>query len=214
MPKLKPQARFFLRGSVSILATLTFWWVLLLGPMSEGLKGAAGVLLRVQDTGTGDWTIRVPLERTLPATTEQAGQQIHWIEFDIRRGDLIAFTFSLPLFWAIMLAAPDLRRNLRVLAWGTAGIAAMELAMFFIFAHISARNAVSQMGGADDEISKWARHVGEYLIISVLPFMTPFILAFALHTGLMRELFPSGTKDAAAPAVLAPRKKRRGKKEA
>ena len=51
--------------------------------------------------------------RRCPATPQRQAQQIHSVDFDIRRSDAISFTFGLPVFWAIILAAPGVRRCLR-----------------------------------------------------------------------------------------------------
>ncbi len=188
MPALKPQARFLLRGSALLVALLALWWFVLLGPMLSLLKGAAGGFLLIAENPSGDWTVRVPLERTLPATPERPAQQIHSVDFDIRRSDVVSFTFSLPVFWAIILAAPGVRRCLRPLLLGTLLMCAVELVLLVIFAQITARNAVSQLDGAPDAGGKWVRHLGEYLIVSVLPYAVPFVVALSLHRELRGEI--------------------------
>jgi hypothetical protein len=168
---------------------LTLWWFVLLGPMLYLLEGAAGGFLLITENPSGDWTVRVPLERMLSATPERPAQQIHSVDFDIRRSDVISFTFSLPVYWAIILAAPRVRRCLRPLLLGTVLMCAVELVLLVIFAPITARNAVSQLDGAADAGGKWVRHVGEYLIISVLPYVVPFVVALSLHRHLREEIF-------------------------
>lgn len=195
MPALKPQTRFLLRGSALLVGLLTLWWFVLLGPMLSLLKGAAGGFLFIAENPSGDWTVRVPLEQTLSATPQQPAQQIHSVDFDIRRGDVISFTFSLPVYWAIILAAPGVRRCLRPLLLGTVLMSAVELVLLVIFAQITARNAVSQLDGAVDAGGKWVRHLGEYLIISVLPYAVPFVVALSLHRELRGEIFPPGVTD-------------------
>jgi hypothetical protein len=191
MPKLKPQTRFLLRGSALLVGLLSLWWFLLLSPMLYMLKGAAGVFFLIQENASGDWTLRVPLEKTLPATPQQpVAQQVHSIDFDMPRGDATAFTFSLPVYWAIMLAAPGVRRNLRPLLVGTAVMAAVELAMLLVFAEISARNTAAQLSGGEDAVAGWARLFGGYLLASVLPYATPFVVALSLHRGLREAIFP------------------------
>src|ERR1039458_9789276 len=176
------------------------------------LKGAAGAFLPIQENPSGDWTLRVALEKTVPATLEQpVAQQIHSIDFDMLRTDLIAFTFSVPVFWAIMLAAPGVRRNLRPLLLGTALMAAVELAMLLAFAQIAARNAVAHIAGGDDATAKWARHLGEYLIVGVLPYAMPFVVALSLHRGLRAEIFPWSTA-AELPATLPPAGRPQGRR--
>ena len=215
MPKLKPQTRFLLRGSVLLVGLLSLWWFLLLSPMLYMLKGAAGAFLLIQENASGDWTLRVPLEMTLPATPQQpVAQQVHSIDFDIPRSDVIAFTFSLPVFWAIILAAPGVRRNLRPLLVGTAVMAAVEVAMLLVFAEISARNTAAQLSGGEDAVGKWARQFGEYLLASVLPYATPFVVALSLHRGLRAEIFPwSNAVEAPASAPPVDRAQRRRSKK-
>ena len=215
MPKLKPQTRFLLRGSVLLVCLLSIWWFLLLSPMLYLLKGAAGAFLLIQENPSGDWTLRVPLEKTLPATPQQpVAQQVHSIDFDIPRSDVIAFTFSLPVFWAIILAAPGVRRNLRPLLVGTAVMAAVEVAMLLVFAEISARNTAAQLAGGADAVGKWARQFGEYLLASVLPYATPFVVALSVHRGLRAEIFPwVNTVEASAPAAPVDRAQRRRSKK-
>ena len=215
MPKLKPQTRFLLRGSVLLVCLLSIWWFLLLSPMLYLLKGAAGAFLLIQENPSGDWTLRVPLEMTLPATPQQpVAQQVHSIDFDMPRSDVIAFTFSLPVYWAIILAAPGVRRSLRPLLVGTAVMAAVEVAMLLVFAEISARNTAAQLAGGADAVGKWARQFGEYLLASVLPYATPFVVALSLHRGLRAEIFPwVNIVEASAPAAAVDRAQRRRSKK-
>jgi len=133
------------------------------------LKGAAGAFVGVEETSSGDWTLRVPIEKILPAIPLQpVKQQIRSIDFDMLRSDAIAFTFSLPVFWAIILAAPGVRRNLRPLLLGTVLMSAIELALLLAFAHITAHDEVSQLAGAEDAAGKWISHLGAYLVVAVL----------------------------------------------
>ena len=205
--QLKPQTRFLLRGSILLVGLLAVWWFFLLSPMLVVLEVAGGVLLPIQAPASGDWTLTVALDRIMPATPERpVAQQIHSIDFDMQRSDLVAFTFSLPVFWALMLAAPGLRRNLRPLLLGTAVMAAVELALFLAFAQIAARNSYAQVAGVDDATANWARHLGEYLIVGVLPFILPFAVALSLQRELRGAIFPwgQGVRDQAAetpPAV-------------
>lgn len=190
MRGLKPQTRFLLRGSAFLAGGLALWWFFLAGPMLYLLSGAAGSFVRMQENPAGGYTLRVPFEASLPATPENpAPQQIRSIDFDMPRSDAIAFTFSLPVFWAIMFAAPGVRRNQRPLLLGTAVMAIVELAMLLTFAHITAWNAVAQMAGEVDAGGKWIRAVGDYLITNVLPYLLPVIVALLFHSELRKEIF-------------------------
>ena len=184
------QSRFLLRGSALLVGLLTLWWFLLLGPMLYLLKGAAGAFLLIQENPSGDWTLRVPLKEILPATPGRpVAQQIRSIDFDLARTDAIAFTFSLPMYWAIVLAAPGVRRSLRPLLLGTVLMAAVELALLLVFARIAARNTFTQLAGVEDAAGTWIRHLGEYLVVSVIPYVAPFVVALSLHRELSREIF-------------------------
>src|SRR5438128_1484275 len=119
MQTLEPHIRFLIRGSGLLIALLTLWWFVLLGPMLYLLKGAAGSFLPIDEQPSGVWTIRVPVEQNLAATREApVARQLRSMDFDLARADAITFTFSLPVFWGIMLAASGAKRNLQPLLVG------------------------------------------------------------------------------------------------
>jgi len=188
----EPQTRFLLRGSALLICLLTFWWFVLLGPMLYLLKGAAGVFLSIEESASGGWTLRVPLEKTLPPTPQQpVARQIRSIDFDMPRGDAITFLFSLPVYWAIILAAPGVRRNFRPLVVGTLVMSAAEIALLLGFAELTALSAASEWTG-DGYFAEWVRQVGVYLIVNALPYAAPFMVAISLHRELRSEVFGEG----------------------
>jgi len=67
----KPQTRFLLRGSMLLICMLTLWWFVLTAPMLYLLKGGVEIFLPIETNASGSWTLRVPLERTLPLTQQQ-----------------------------------------------------------------------------------------------------------------------------------------------
>jgi len=141
-------------------------------------------------------------------------QQVHSIDFDMPRTDAIAFTFSLPVFWAIVLAAPGIRRQLRPLAIGTALMAAVEVALLLVYADVSAHKAAAHLApGAQSAGEQWLLHFAEYLTLTVLPYAAPLVVAFAVNRELRRLVFGWGSDpDAAAPLPRPAAKKnaRRG----
>jgi hypothetical protein len=208
MPKLEPQTRFLLRGSVLLIGLLTLWWFALLDPMLSVLKTAAGGFLHIEENPSGDWSLRVALEKTLPATDLQPrARQIHSIDFDMPRSDLITFTFSLPVYWAIILATPGVRRNLRPLLLGTALMSAVELLLLLAFASIMAGAAASQLAGSHEAAGKWIRMFGVYLVVNVLPYAAPFAVALSLHRELRAEVFAIG--QTSSNSALASRRRSR-----
>lgn len=201
MSSLKPQTRFLLRGSALLVAMLSLWWFALLTPLLRGLQGAGaiagGIFLGgrssdlIRENPDLSWTFHVPLERTLPAGPGRPlAQQIHSIDFDIPRADIVTFTFSLPVLWAILLAAPGLRRNLRPLALGTALMAGLEVALLLLFAEIEAHKAAQQFAGAEaGAFEQWSVRFGDYLLSAALPYVLPFVVAFAVHRELRWRVF-------------------------
>ena len=215
MPAFEAQTRFLLRGSVLLIGLLTLWWLVLLGPMLYMLKGAAGGFVLIRENPTGNWTLRVPLERTLPATPQRpVAQRIRSIDFDLERKDLVGFTFSLPVYWAVILAVPGVRRSLRPLLLGTALMSLVELLLLLAFAQIGARNAAAQYSGSEDAVGKWIRRVCEYIVVGALPYAVPFVVALSLHRGLRGAVFPwtKAAKPSAPARRGGSREPRRAKK--
>jgi len=165
MPESEPQTRFLLRGSALLVLLLTLWWFVLQGPMLYLLKSAAGGFVNVEENSAGDWSLRVPLETTAHATAAAGARHFHAINFDMQRTDIIGFTFSLPVYWAIILAAPAVRRSLRPLLMGTFLMSAVELALLLAFAQITAHNAAAQLAEVQDALGKWTLHFFEYLVV-------------------------------------------------
>jgi len=188
----EPQTRFLLRGSALLVCVLILWWCVLLGPMLALLKNAAGHFLAIEEHSSGAWTVRVPFERTLPPSAEQpAMRQIRSIDIDMTRSDVTMFVFSLPVYWALILAVPGMGRNLRPLLLGTLVISAAEIALLLGYVEITAASAASQLTGAG-HLSEWVRQLGFYLLVNVLPYAVPFVVALSLHRKLRREMFPGG----------------------
>ncbi len=212
MRLLRPEARFLLRGSVLLVCLLILWRFLLLTPLEYLLRCAAGEFLTIQVTPVGDWTLRVPLNRTIPAAAGRpALQRIHSIDFDIPQSDIHSFTFSLPVLWAIVLATPGWRRNLRRLAAGTLLMALLELVMLLVFVHISALNAAAQLESSKDAAGSWARQFGGYLVVNALPFILPLAVAIWVDRELRAQILGWGAEGAAPAAPAMPG---RGKRQA
>jgi hypothetical protein len=182
MRPVNPKTQFLLRGSILLIASLTLWWFVLLDPLllllrwSVELTGGSGQVVGL--TASGDWTFHFT-----------AGRQV--VYFDIPREDVRTFTFGLPVFWAIILAAGDLRRALRPLAIGTVFVAALETLMLLATVRLAAHDVAAGMApGAQDAFTAWLVRVGRYLVVGVLPDAMPFLAALALHRGLRSQILP------------------------
>lgn len=194
-PDLSPPARFLLRGSLLIAVLLTIWWLVLFNPLLAMLRDASelgGALLfsgparfQISQTAAGDWTFRVPMEATIRDGVER---RIHSIDFDLARADAGGFTFSLPVFWALMLAAPELRRNRLALLWGTLLVAALEVALVLITAEISAYSSLGQLMHLDEPARRWVLRFAGYLSVNAVPYVLPFVAALWLHRDLRSQI--------------------------
>ena len=193
--RFEPTTRFLLSGSALLIGILALWWVALRGPMLGLLHNAAGAFLQIREKPSGDWTVRVPLEKLLNPTTQRpAARQIHFVNFDMPRSDATRFIFSLPVYWAIILAAPGSKRKLRSLLVGTAIMAALEVALLLAFLDLTAHEAISRIQG--DRGFQWGRPLGLYIVPNVLPYLLPFGVALSLHRELREQIlqFAKDTK--------------------
>jgi hypothetical protein len=211
---LSPPGRFLLRGSLLLAAFLTLWWLVLINPLQSLLQTAAetgGALLfsgrsklTIANAANGDWTIEVPIQPTVPPTPPGAvPQQIYSIDFDLARSDAGGFTFGLPVFWALILAAPDLRRNWRSLLLGTLAMAVLEVALLLITVKILAYKSLAQLLQSHDPVGGWLLKWGEYLAVNAIPYLLPFAVAIALHRELREQIF-QWAAPATAPAPPPP----------
>jgi hypothetical protein len=186
-------AQFLVRASVLLVASLVLWWFVLQDPLLSLLKFSikcCGAF--VTETGSGAWNFRVPLEATIPKSAQQpVPMQIHSINFDVERSDVVVFTFTLPVYWAIVLAAPRIRRVARPLILGTFLIAILEIVLLLCFLEISAHNIALQWSASRSDFAKWSLRFGEYLVVNVIPYLAPVVVVLALHRELRVEVFRS-----------------------
>jgi hypothetical protein len=213
MPTDKPQTRFLLRGSVLLISLLLLWWFFLVNPLLFLLRGAleaSGSVLYggaarelVSEAPSGDWSFRVPIEILLPPSPQQpTGAQVQSIEFDMPRSDVTAFTFSLPVYWAIILAAPGIRRAMRPLILGTVLVAILEIVLVVWFVEISAHKVAAQLYAPQSGTASWLLRFGEYLVVNVIPYAAPFLIAIALHRELRWQMLRWGSAEAAPAAEI------------
>ena len=205
MPAVSPQTRFLLRGSVLLISSLILWWFFLVNPLLFFLRGAlevtgslfygSAVHDLVTETSSGDWSFRVPMDIVLPPSPEQpTGALVHSIDFDMPRSDVTAFTFSLPVFWAIVLAAPGIRRALWPLIHGSMLVMLLEIVLVVCFVQISAYKVAAQMQPAQGQAASWLLRFSEYMVVNVIPYAAPFLIAIALHRELRWQMLGWGKK--------------------
>ena len=202
MPVNRPQTRFLLRGSALLIVLLAIWWFVLLNPLLSLLRGSVELLGGLVPGGgssqiatvnpAGDWGFQAPLRAA-------DGKSV-LIEFNIPRADLLIFTFSLPVYWALILAAGGIRRSARPLLVGTGVMVVLETILVLAVVRLAASKVAAQMPGFErpDDVAQWLQQFCNYLIVSVIPYAAPFVLAIALQRDLRSRIFHWGNAEPAS----------------
>ncbi len=188
MPLNRPATKFLLRCSCLLVALLTLWWLALRTPMLFLLRLSAEIPIgllwgRVASLATdasGNWAFHLPVADT----------KFHSIDFTVARSDLMVFTFGLPVYWAIALAAAP--RGLRALIKGSIVLAAIELLSLLGFVQIEAWSVLAQLQSSSSGFVAWSLELGYYLTANVIPDTAPFVIAIALQRELRSRIFSPG----------------------
>ena len=200
------------------------WWLLLLNPLLTGLRFSAELTLRLLPGGNSvshvtigpsrNWTFQVPAPAAVvnqESTQRMLGAagseriKIRSMKVEGAARYPILFTVSLPLYWAILLAAPGRRRLLRM-ASGTVVLAAFSLLSIAVYA-IRLVGGYFQLTTAG--LSGFLTDSAMYLAVGVVPYLGPVLVALSLN-GELRGLIllASEAAPAAAPAVAAAPRRR------
>ena len=195
--KHRPQLRFLARGSLLLAGFLSLWWMALRTPMLVALRVLEETVSPavISPNESGDWDVRIPVN-----DIHQEGSglvRVNHIEFTMPRGDATLFTFSLPVFWAIMLAAGFDRSQAWGLLWGTVAMAAIEVGLLFAAFEINGQSAIAHWHPAN-AWETWWRQLAAYLVTGVLPFFAPILVAIVCSRELRTGLVPRQAKRAAA----------------
>jgi hypothetical protein len=226
--KLSDPLRFLLRALVFLALMLALWWFVLLNPLLAGLRFSAELTLRLLPGGSSvshvtigpdrNWTFQVPApaavvnqERTqqmLGAAAAGSGRiKVRSMKVEGAGRYPILFTVSLPLYWAILLAAPGWRRLPLRMASGSAVLAACALLSIAVY-------AVRLVGGyfqlTTEGLPGFLTDSAMYLAAGVVPYLAPVLVALSLNGELRELILTGGAAPAAAPAVSAtPRRRKR-----
>ena len=226
--QLSDPLRFLLRALVLLPLMLALWWLVLLNPLLAGLRLSAELTLRLLPGGSSvsrvtigpdrNWTFQVPApaavvnqektQQMLGAAAAGSGPiKIRSMKVEGAARFPVLFTVSLPLFWAILLAAPG-RPRLWRMASGTAVLAAVALLSIAVY-------AVRLVGGyfqlTTEGFPGFLMDSAMYLAAGVVPYLGPVLVALSLD-GELRGLILAGGEavPAVAPAVpAAPRRRRK-----
>ena len=132
----------------------------------------------------GDWDFHIAFEDIRP----DDGVPIHNIEFTMERNDAVLFTFSIPVYWAIMLGAGVNRKNLRQFLLGTLVMMAIEAVFLVTHAKSMANIATESWHPNMSELNRWWIAVLDRIVTSVFPFFSPIIMALVFHKDLRKRI--------------------------
>jgi hypothetical protein len=183
MPRrVNPQTRFLLRASLYFAGLLAVWWFALLPPLLGWARISTDVLLNAVpgapvQTGVdvrpgGVWVIQAPIR--------SAGRSRN-VRLEAPQRLPTQLTIALPLFWAVMLAAPRSRKFGRRLAVGTAILLALPPIGLLIYAAHVVRIYVYPSAPA---LVEYVLAVTDYMASTVAPYIGPVLLALALDEEL------------------------------
>lgn len=185
-PRLSSQTSFLLRAAGALAVFLALWWFLLLPPLLGWERISTDLLLSLFPDaplqtgatidGAGTWVLQAPA-RVRGVTRN--------IRLELPPRLPIQLTVGLPLFWAILAAAPRTPRPWRALLAGSAALLALPpLGLIAYAAH------VVQLYVFPDAPIVMARTIAgiDYVASTVAPFIAPVLLAVGLHPALAARI--------------------------
>jgi hypothetical protein len=193
MPRrVSPQTRFLLRASLYFAALLAVWWFVLLPPLLAWVRISTDVVLNAIpgapiQTGVdvrpgGIWVIQAPI---------RSGGRSRNVRLEAPQRLPTQLTIALPLFWAVILAAPRPRRLWRIIALGTAILLVLPPVGLLIYAAHVVRIYVYPNAPA---LVEYVLAVADYVASTVAPYVGPVLLALALHEELRTTVLTGETE--------------------
>jgi hypothetical protein len=197
---------FLLRSTVLVILFQTLWWFLLLNPLLFLLKGSvkifgsmiynSNVQQFLTETDSGEWEFQTSRALDLPNQSRQPGFSKKALTITMQPSDFYFFTFGIPVFWAIILAS-GIRRSYRPMILGTIAMTVIETALALALVELTAYRIMAQVSGSRGEFAEWFVRFGYSIVLLVIPFIAPFLVAIALHRELRWQIFRWGN-----PALL------------
>jgi hypothetical protein len=199
MPRrLSPQTAFLLRAVACLAALFALWWFLLLPPLLAWERISTDLLLSAfpdapLQTGAsvsadGVWVLQAP------ARVHGATRNIR-VELPPRLP--IQLTVGLPLFWAILAAAPRASRFWRAPVAGTALL--LLLPPFGLLAYAAHVVQIYVFPAAPVLAARGIAGV-DYVMSTVAPFIAPVLLALWLHPELAATVLGQMSGSAETPS--------------
>jgi hypothetical protein len=181
-----PQYRFLLRASLAFIGLLTVWWLLLLPPLLGWTRISADVLLNavpgaplksgVTVSPEGVWVIQAPVK---------VGGVWRNVRVEAGRRLPIQLTVGLPLFWAILLAAP---RHRGLWKTGAAGSFLVLLIPPFGLLTYAAHVVQIYVFPGIWPVFRAALAAADYFASTAAPYLLPVLAALALHPELRQQV--------------------------
>jgi hypothetical protein len=216
--------RFLLRALVLLALMLALWWFVLLNPLLAGLRLSAELTLRLLPGGNSVSHVTIGPDRNrtfqVPAPAAVLNQEstrqllgsagsgrikVRSMKVEGAGRYPILFTVSLPLYWAILLAAPGWRRLPFRMLCGTAVLTVFALLSIAVYA-IRLVGGYFQLTTAG--LPGFLTNSAMYLAVGVVPYLAPVLVALSLN-GELRDLILNGEPALAAASVVPASTRRR-----
>lgn len=183
---------FLLRMSGCLIAVLALWWFALRPPLLAALRIGTTLAISalpgsdqaagITEDEAGDWLFHFPVDDV--RTEGGRRYRVTSLDFTMSRSDAVLFTFSIPVFWAIMLGGGIGRSDLTAFLAGTVVMMLLEVLLLLGHADIMAANAVASWHPESAGFSRWLRGTIYYLVTTVIPFLMPIVAGLVFHPRL------------------------------
>jgi hypothetical protein len=197
-----PQSRFLARASFCFATLLAAWWFLLLPPLLGWTRLSTDFLLNAipgapLKTGVtvnpeGVWAMQAPIK--------VAGV---WRNVRVETGRRLPrqLTIAIPLFWAILLAAPRTRRAWGVWLGGSAVLLLIPPAGLILYAaHVAQLYVFPNLAAP----ARGAIAAADYVASTVVPYFGPVLIALAIHPEFRRAVLMTDVVEEASGGMKPP----------
>jgi hypothetical protein len=200
-----PPLRFFIRAALLLIAMLFLWDAVLLDPLRTGLLFSSTALIWFIPGGgspaasilpNGNWSLRLPVPAAIGSRSavQQMFQHRDRNSGPVRVRSLtviiedkypVLFTAGLPFFWALVLASGwRWNRALPLLKGSGALFAIATVSLVFYIISTALKTLHLPAGAVGSFLNS-----GTYLVINVVPYVTPMVAALYLDLDLRRQVF-------------------------
>jgi hypothetical protein len=197
-----PQSRFLARASLCFATLLAAWWFVLLPPLLGWTRLSTDFLLNavpgaplktgVTVSPEGVWSLQAPIK--------VAGV---WRNIRVETGRRLPrqLTIAIPLFWAILLAAPRTRRAWSVWLGGSAALLLIPPAGLILYAaHVAQLYVFPNLPA----LARGAIAAADYVASTVAPYFAPVLMALAIHPEFRRAVLVTDVGESPSGGIKPP----------